>query len=600
MNNIGLSKANSQIFEDKLKIQNDLYDGLIDRFKENSSYTAQQWMKFVYKKLNKIQGKKETINSRINELVYTTISLNNMLNKYNKKEFYQLTTADIIEFLGQIPLAHCDNIYQFLKVEYQTLHTQLQNNNIKNRGLYNVKNIGKHIQLMRSKTNNLGTADIYSVEEFLECINYSSRLEFHIAKSIEEIKQKGTIQYVSSWLYVLIHLNNGWRNGDVKDFQPPYIDDLIDDYGIDDYEWFHNNFLNIAEARLIISRIINNEIKMSKTRVQGYFFCSDDLAIPIATAIIIIRKYKQLQSEVIQEKDDYFLTFGTKYNTPSQNLLKKYFVDMENKSFKFKSLKMNATLLSYIYSLTLEDSREKVLIFAQKVRAHKMETSTLHYIKIEKRDIEALSRQLFERGEFGYIYDFLRAKIDGQQNRIVFEERTNKIIEIKEKLRTSYNVEIISGFLNKVTREREEVLSKIENMSLREMEQKLHQIYIGSLPSKELHIQCLVSGECPKYGNEANCKSCPYAIPTVYALNLICQNASKNLWRYHKESIVGEKIKLSVKIEKDLDLISEAINKYGAQVVYSFMKIPREEYVHQVTEVVEPPENLYLMSEYLD
>lgn len=559
------------------------------KFENESPFTSSKWYIFICLKLEKSNACTQSINAYGNRFVYCTQYIVELLNTYKNNEIFYCKTSEIIEFIGTIPISYTIIIKDFLSYIYSEIKNDLIKFNLNDKKLFNIKQINRYVYNLTNKPKDLVSADIYLTHEFIECINYSMNLNLHITKGLKEIEKTSKVNYISTWLYVLIHLNNGWRNGDVVEFNDIQINDLLEFFKINDIQWFKLNILTLEQARLITSRIINRNFILSKTQAKGYFFCSDDLSIPIASAIIILHFQKRYNAKILEHLTTNLMEFYTKYNEPTISQLRKYFEEINLVNFVFKSRKMNCTLLSYIYSITIEEDSNKALQFAQKVRAHKDIASTLHYVHIEKMDIQFLSSQLFERGEFGYIYELINNRINNKkQSTLSLEEKTSQIKVIKATLKNMVNVEIIGGFLNGYAKEKNEITTEINNKSFIELSDILYKIHIQSMPSKEIHIQCLISGKCNKVDKNISCRYCAYAIPNLYALNDICQNAVCNLNDYHNENVKGKQIKLSVKINHDLELLSQAISLYGKELVYSFMNISRENYYDQVIRVKEP------------
>lgn len=559
----------------------------IEGFREKSPVTSTEWFSFVKVEILRRNLSEKRLYSFIKQLIYLTHELIDLLQKGQKDEIYYLGTEKIINFIVDLPIKQRELIISFLSQKQSNFISSLESSNKK---IYNIEIIKKYIRgIWNDNNKELLSADIYSVEEFRHCFEYCADLEYHCVRSIEEIKKKHTAKHVSTWLYILIHLNNGWRHYDVATFKDVEVDNLLNEFNIFDIEWFLEKSLTLAQARLILSCVMNRKFIITKTRVEGYFFCSDDLAIPVATAIVILTLFKQKRDCVLGIFGNILMQFDNKFNEPLKSNFKSFFSDMNLEGFVFKSRKMNASLMTYIYSITKDEPSNKAIQSAAMFRGHQDLKSTLHYLKIDKDNIDFISRQLFERGEFGYVYDKLVEKLYCNSNQsLSMEEKTQKIIHIKERLCSAYNIEFVAGFMNRYRNGKEEVDVYLDSLSLDEQQKLLHDIYISSLPSKELNIQCLISGKCNKAGKGITCHQCAYSIPNLYAINQICEKAQEHIMKYHAESIVGEKIKLSVLINHDLEVLSESIQKYGADLVYSFMNISREAYRADVELIPEP------------
>ena len=166
-------------------------------------------------------------------------------------------------------------------------------------------------------------------------------------------------------------------------------------------------------------------------------------------------------------------------------------------------------------------------------------------------------------------------------------------MEVKSKISSVFQLELICGFLNGYNQQRNEVIKYINDLDANKRIEILDKLYTGKLNSKENNIKCLVSGNCrDKYQNK--CRYCNYSIPTIYAATEICKDTLAHIKAYNAEELVGEKIRWSVLINHDLILISELIYKYGKDYVYSIMEMNREDFKDLVTEVDKPLELLQL------
>lgn len=91
-------------------------------------------------------------------------------------------------------------------------------------------------------------------------------------------------RYESVWLYTLVHLNNAWRHWDCIEIPRVSFDGTS--IG-DNIEWIQNNEICIEDAKTIVRKIQIKNLKHSKTGAPRYFYCSEQLIIPLAYAIIL-------------------------------------------------------------------------------------------------------------------------------------------------------------------------------------------------------------------------------------------------------------------------------------------------------------------------
>ncbi|MGR5961867.1 hypothetical protein ACT7DN_09435 [Bacillus paranthracis] len=163
-----------------------------------------------------------------------------------------------------------------------------------------------------------GEQEIYKYDIYKDLKEYVNEFDIHLEKSVRMLIEENDSTYASTWLYVIIHLNNAWRHGDVTSFKRidltniyiPSVQDMI------------NYRVDFQTARLIVNRVRQQELLISKTQVKGYFICSDDLAEAFATVVLLLESYYQQQGS----NHPFLINFNTKYNM---------FTDRHHKVFFF-------------------------------------------------------------------------------------------------------------------------------------------------------------------------------------------------------------------------------------------------------------------------
>ena len=554
----------------------------LDLFKKDAPFTINLWLHHTTTILSNSRSSSSIKDRTTREYVYLTKALMNMCTKNEKViEIYNLETAEIILFLKSCNTREVDRLLRFLNFTYKKIKMEFEKNSVIKQ-VYDIARINEVFGTR--KQAKVLSADTYSPDKFLKILDYCMDVEKHISNSINEISNSNTAKYVSSWLYVLIHMNNGWRSGDVVKLKSLEIDDILREYQIWDISWFENNRLTESQSRIIISKIINRGLITSKTDADGQFYCSDDIVIPVVTSIILLTLFKN--SNYTALKDSGLFQFETKHGYPSTNVIATFFKDLDIKNFVFKSKKMNSTLMTLLYSLKSENLKgDRAIQLAQTLRSHKNLKSTLHYLNIDKGYLDVLSRQLCRRGEFGYIYSILVNEVNPEKCTSL-ETITNEVLNIKKSLGNIFNIEILAGYVNNFEENREEILNNILSSSYEDTVYKVNQIQLGLLHSKESNIQCFIGGENCRFKH--SCKYCPYSIPSIYALNDICSELLKLLKEYHEQTIFGEKIKLSVKINHQLQIISECAQIYGLDFIYNMISMSKEEFEDEILKVDEP------------
>lgn len=556
-----------------------LYDNW-DGFSEESVYTKEKWFKFISNKIETMRASRKVSLGRVNHYIRCTKTLKLMLEYFEVNEVYQLTTNQINIYFNIIKTNIIRiTLYEFLGIVSGDLKFILKG-----------KRKGFKMELINSPHSNENKKEkedeVYEFEVYQEVFNYLTDIDSHTKASIYEIRTKNTVKYVSTWLYTMLHLNNAWRHGDVTRFPKLKIDDLLELYEIDDFEWFLTNEITIEKARAIISRIIQWEIIISKTQITGTFFCSDELAPAIATSIAILSLYHMKNS--LSAYGDSIMILGSKHNDVYGSHLKELFKELNNKSFKFSSKKMNKTVMTYIYYLANLSGDSKSLLYAKKIREHLSKESTLHYINVDFKHIESLSKQLFMRGEFGYISNMLLARVHGEEL-TTLENTTEQIMRLNYIFGDIFKIYSTVGFLNTIRRERELVLATLAEKSLKECQEILTDLFARKMPSRELNVQCLMSKEGCQRPNLESCFECQYHIPSIYALTTLCKSMMEDIKQYHISSKIKQ-YKLSLAIDRKILLIKEAIDTFGDEYVYNCLNIEAEKFEELIFNIDLPQE----------
>ena len=573
-------------------------------FEKESLYTKEKFTDFVYKNLDKNTAKVTTnLNIRRNITLGTVIR--DILDRYDVNEIYLLTHSQINLYMNTITVRQTKiDLYNFLKQVNMDLKKLGLGSTLK----FNFDKVKNPNLIPADKLLDNTQKDLYDFEVYSKVFNYLVDIDYHIPKIIEELESKNSVVHASVWLYTMLHLNNAWRNSDCNRFPELIIKDLIAEYEIKDIKWFNNNRLTLPQSKAVIFRVRQWEMRLSKTQMNGVFFCSDQLAPSFATAVIILHLYKY-SSNIINkgEHDDnkLIMNFGNNEDVDSY-MTKKFFKGANIKRFKFSSRKFNKSIMTYIYFLANISGDNKALVYAQEIRRHLNIKSTTHYVDFDIDKIESLSKQLFQRGEFGYIPALLSQKVLGNGETGSFEEMTNQIIQINAVFGDVQEINNTAGFLNIIRSERQNVIDMISEKSFKECQEDLTNIFTGNLPSKcGSDIQCLFSKQGCQMPNlddedkdDCSCFDCPYHIPSIYALTQLCNNLIDNCKDYlglprdvelkdFKKYLLENpntiphlskksKMKLGLKIERRKVLLAEAIQKYGNEYVYRCLDIERD------------------------
>lgn len=541
-------------------------------FPTHCTFTKESWIDFCIEKLQFSHASKLTIEANVSTLIKCT---RHLINSLGEQELYLKTAKEInlSLFNNQVPISHQIPIYSFLNHYYNKLK-QL------NLPLFNFRLINNPYKKEVVKKDK----EIYTYEEYQSLFNYAIDIDLHKELAIDDAinkirnyQQKKKTKplskhYASFWLYVLIHLNNAWRHNDICNF--PEID--LDKLHVHSLKDFRNRNLTFHEGQEVINQIIVKDLIVSKTQITNQFFCSQDVTIALATAIIICQLIKNecfpLRNQIID--------FGNKYQIISKSTQINFFKRYNNPKFIFENRKMNRTLLSFMYVLLVQKGDGgAALEIAQRLRVHKDFETTNIYIHIPEEELNQLSLQLFQRGHFGYIPNlFADILIGDTDNR---DQRTYEITTLNKKFMDIYHIEASSAFINAVLSEKKLVADMILDMGQDSVKDYLFKLNANLLPSKENNIQCLISETGCLY-NSKSCIHCVYAIPNFYALSALTDSISNLLTQFTKKfsstSYAVERTKLANLLYMEMDLLNAACISFGQEAVLQFFKGQKEGY----------------------
>ncbi|MCZ0871247.1 hypothetical protein [Peribacillus sp. AS_2] len=532
------------------------------------AFTSETWLQFVSNTLNSSKGNPITINNEINKFVNCTIHLVGMVCSVENREIYSLTSNDFNTLFNKIPVRQSRRIYLYLKA----INHKLLEKNLKS---FNMKRILNPYQFKVEPQDK----SIYRFEEYKKVYNYTKDISLHkemaIKDTLEEISTGKSQYYASSWLYVLLHMNNAWRHSDVITF--PRVN--LSGTRISDLNWLLDNELSEDEANYIVTQVHRKELIISKTQVNNYFFCSEELKKPIATSIAIC----ELRTNILSPQRESLIDFGNK-NKVFTLKQKESFFGPYDKEFEFSSRKMNRSLLTYIYVLLSKLKKGEVALkTAQKLRGHIDQETTNLYVEIPEEELNFLSKQLFARGSFGFIHDTFLDLLQG--NEVDREKRTIEIHNLENHFGGIHKIEEISRFLNVIQNERKTILDQILSMSLEEALSFVNKIDTNQLPSKEDNVQCMVSEKgCVKKGQGISCFDCAYSIPSYYALSAFGASLQRRLNSFLESNLKElelpyyENRKRARLLYLHLELFAQAIEKFGLDV-YEFISDTRDEFI---------------------
>ncbi|MGH1230023.1 hypothetical protein ACQVT0_14415 [Bacillus toyonensis] len=485
-----------------LKVVKELDLNFLDLVKE----TETAWHNFVSKKLLSSNGNIKTIKKlfvrfiKITELLQSTLI---------SKEIMDMTSNEInFVFLNnKVPGAYKETLYSFFN------HLFLKFSNCK----YLVSKLNNpHVEKKERLASSKHNKKIYSTNEFLTLLDYVKDIQRHKDNALSEYKTKpmGGIKgnYESIWLYVMLHLNNGWRSTDFIE-KIPRIPLSIP---VQDYKSFENYNLTLEESTKIIWELTSNLMNVyhNKNGKKAFFFISEDMIVPVANAIVLC----ELKAQLINSKRNNLIDLGNS-NELTTSMHDKFFKNFPIKEFKFKSLMANSTFITFVDSILKQKTNRNPLEITKFIRNHDSLDTTNRYVHVSEEHLNKISKQLFDKGYFGYTYDYLKEIVIGEsQNYSIENNEKNLLATVFGDI---YKIENFSMALNAIEEQKKPLYEFVKRLSEEQKREVLDLIDMNQLPAKESFWQCIL-GDCLYL--DRKCNSCPFAIPHFYVLTKTVHN----------------------------------------------------------------------------
>lgn len=549
-------------------------------FSKHSKYTEQEWYSYCKEKLELSERSEKSLRDLLRDYVDCTEYISNLT---KEKDLYSFSSNEINLklFIPSIAVKKQEYLYIFLKEFHAKINVYLKKKEERKK-IFDMDRIINPYQYEAKKK----PKEVYEYEEYMKVYDYVKK-EKHKHKAISDAEKiiegkdkKEISYYASAWLYVLAHLGNAWRHGDIMDM--PMID--FESVGIDSLETLKKRDLTKEEANTIINQIKRKDLKVNKTGATNRFNCPEDLVVSFATAAVICSIIaKERTSLVISSNpiEERIIDFGIQDNSSfGKKAHKIFFENFEIKGFQFQSRKMNRTVLVLIYMVLVKKGKgSAALEMAKRLRAHEDFETTNIYLVIPKHELDALSESLFNRKNFGYIPDLMADILLGDTKDR--EQRTQEIVALSATFGGIHKLEATAGFMNRTLAERQKVADQIFNMGIDKVTDLMFDLEVNSLTSNEENYQCLVSPNCQKPHLES-CKDCSFAIPNFYSLSSLVEGFKTSIFEFVKEfdptTFEGEKTRLMNVLYKDLDHLHRAMQKFGEEEVFHFFERGKEEY----------------------
>lgn len=406
--------------------------------------------------------------------------------------------------------------------------------------------------------------EIYSPEIFLNYYNYVKNIELHLDKAI---KSK---PYASTWLFVMMHMIDAWRKSDIVFGLPRRINTEV--AGISTIEWFKENRFTFKQAQEIINQVATavEKMQIQKTGALGHFLVNHDMMIACATALTITEFHRR-------KKDDLYLLQSLV--TPNKNVVLSKtdhltpFFKQKPELLGFQSRKANRTLLTYFFYNIAESNKNADMAYelARRMRGHTNEDSTAVYIQATNKDgsLDKVSLNLFNRGHFGWLYNFI-VKLSFEDHHTHSTEKRTALIQAYRNEFKPIDLENLASFLQKQQNEKQSIAHRVALMPREELQKTLIKIFKGEMPARMSHAQCLLYPKCIA-PSATSCSQCHYLVPKSYLLNSIGQEVKKLIHSIKTTKYDAVCRRDSVLLFKILDVLNQAVVEFGKEYVEVFI-----------------------------
>lgn len=393
------------------------------------------------------------------------------------------------------------------------------------------------------------------------------------------------------WLYCALNYICAWRKEDIINIQFPDIEIL----GIS-----RDRYLKIVledkfteeMAQKIVNNVINkintlgvtpNKTKKNNKQVLKLVVCNS-YAYTIGLLLYICevhRRYYKPDKRLERER----LITSSIPNKKSEHI--KFFGEEYLKIFNgkcFSNMRSTKTISNYTQKISQQKGWGEGYYLVAIQRGHKFnkrgipETTQVYLESFNKdKDIDMITRGLFERGTFGFIsYQLVKMldnknvvnkKID-EQNMIIKEVVKFKSTDVERIIKNHYKFkyEVLNNIIDK------SISKEIKFIDI------LKQISNGKASSKMSYCQCLlktIKEDCC-FKDKEECIGCNYLIPEMYFLMEFDNKINIHLEKMNKATLDYDKRRLSyVLINNYIPVLNEAIQYLGREKTCTFINIEK-------------------------
>ena len=521
--------------------------------------TMKLFKEFGFNQINKSKGRSTSKRAMYNQLTKTA----NLIFSYLTEEIYNISSDEIEDYIEDSNITQYQKYYfvRFLNYTYaqkniipeKTYSYSKDTTQWKTEGLYNDK-------------------EIYSPEKWDLYNKYVQDIYTHIPQAIKNRN------YANMWVYTIMHLTNVWRSSDVV-YLLPEID--LKSIDVSSFDWFKSNILSTEHCQKIINQL-HSKLEYSranKNNTELRFIVFQDIIQCLATSVVISELHRrQVKRFTIPEKKLLLgsLVIGLKDRkvTVKDSHLKFFANRPELRNFS--SLVMNRTTSTYLFYNIIEENGDDsdLAIFAVKqARSHEVLDSSATYVQLINKDgsINRVSLNLFNRGLFGFIYNYLviTASSYGKNAAQTLEERTKTIGSLRNDL-TLIEAENWSSFISNILEKRKALVLELAKKPQEELLDLICKLYRKQMPARTKYGQCLTYPSC-KNPNYKNCFKCEYLIPEDFILIEAVNELRRLVKSVSSTKFEAVRVRDSRFIAHLFLILNEAVKVLGKEHVNAFI-----------------------------
>ncbi|MBT2721422.1 hypothetical protein [Bacillus sp. ISL-46] len=549
-------------------------------FPNGSNETVELWDSFVRKGLEDRDNNE--ISRIIREYVKVAKFLAELLRTYRKDIGYMTTSELKLAIFNKLVLGYIQRyLYSFLLA-------------VTSFYIGKGERVQYDLELVDNPNVITGSPikEVYAEEEYGAYCNYVNEITLHKQNAIQDIEcllagdNQNYKNYASTWLYIIIHLNNKWRRFETTLF-PAFKDGLAKTNLLKNCNFDYrrallllkNNDLEDEDIEYIANQLRAFQAIHHKNKAPRDFNWTEPTAKALSTAIVLC----QIRSKLETVKSKSLIDFDTKIRRLPERSEKAFFKSLENyNSNKFGSLKMNRTVSSLSFAAGRELGHEGALETVQSFR-HKQKESTNIYITITRERLDEISKQLFNAGPFGSVYTSLMSILIGRkqlkENTILSpSEKQMYITQLKNVFGDWIKIEEITRTFHELEKNQEVANKVLNNMSQEELSLLYKKLNMGINHAKDEGFMCIYN-DCiydKETRDKKRCVMCPFMVMNFHSLTNLSSDLKELLELCHKKfkngSNVseGDKLYFTRLITVYRFRIIEAIKRFGEDIVSMF------------------------------